>query len=95
MKLRNSDDKNLCGFSFKIYLNDFDNRGVKVWLQVEPGLADIETLIDLVLTQYGHHSSIVGFRETLIEYQKALLKLNAFLLITACNKKLRIFFGTM
>lgn len=43
------------------YLNDFDSRGVKVWLQVEPGLADVETLINLVLTKYGHHSSIVGF----------------------------------
>jgi len=43
------------------YLNDFDSNGIKVWLQVEPGFADIETLIDLVLTQYGHHQCVVGF----------------------------------
>jgi len=43
------------------FLDNFDNNGVKVWLQVEPGFADVSTLIDLVFTQYGHHSSIVGF----------------------------------
>jgi len=43
------------------FLNDFDDNGVKVWLQVEPGQADILTLIDLVLTQYGHHPSVIGF----------------------------------
>ncbi len=43
------------------YLDDFDKNGVKVWLQVEPGFADVSTLIDLVLTQYGHHKSVMGF----------------------------------
>lgn len=43
------------------YLNYFDKNGIKVWLQVEPGFADILTIIDLVLNQYGHHSSIIGF----------------------------------
>jgi len=50
-----SSDKN------KKYLDDFDSNGVKVWLQVEPGFADVSTLIDLVLTQYGHYKCVVGF----------------------------------
>ena len=43
------------------YLNYFDQKGVKVWLQVEPGFADVSKLIDLALSQYGHHSSVIGF----------------------------------
>ncbi len=43
------------------FLNDFDSNGVKVWLQVEPGFADVSTLIDLVLTQYSHHTCVIGF----------------------------------
>ncbi len=43
------------------YLDVFDSSGVKVWLQIEPGFADIETVIDLVFTKYGHHSCIIGF----------------------------------
>lgn len=43
------------------YLDYFDRQGIKVWLQVEPGFADIPTVIDLALTQYGHHSCIIGF----------------------------------
>jgi hypothetical protein len=43
------------------YLTHFDSTGVKVWLQVEPGDADISTLIDLVLGQYGQHPSVMGF----------------------------------
>jgi hypothetical protein len=43
------------------YLDAFDNNGVKVWLQVEPGFADVETVIDLVFSQYGHHSCVIGF----------------------------------
>ncbi len=43
------------------YLDRFDREGVRVWLQVEPGSADVVTLIDLVLDRYGAHSSIVGF----------------------------------
>jgi len=45
----------------EVYLDAFDTTEVKVWLQVEPGQADILTLVDLVLTQYGHHSSVIGF----------------------------------
>ncbi len=43
------------------YLQHFDDRGVSVWLQVEPGDADVPTLIDLVLDRYGHHPSVIGF----------------------------------
>lgn len=43
------------------YLDAFDAAGYKVFLQVEPGLADIPQVIDLVLTQYSHHSSVIGF----------------------------------
>ncbi len=39
----------------------FDERGVKVWLQVEPGNADMLTLIDAVLGQYAHHPCVLGF----------------------------------
>ncbi|MBA7502948.1 hypothetical protein ES706_01553 [subsurface metagenome] len=43
------------------YLDYFDTHGIKVWLQIEPGLADVPTLIDLVLNRYGNHSCVVGF----------------------------------
>ncbi len=43
------------------YLTDFDGNGIKVWLQVEPGFADVVTLIDLVLSKYGHHKCVIGF----------------------------------
>ncbi|MBA7502247.1 hypothetical protein ES706_00831 [subsurface metagenome] len=42
------------------YLDYFDTHGIKVWLQVEPGLADVPTLIDLVLDRYEHHDCVVG-----------------------------------
>ena len=43
------------------YLTHFDNLGLKVWLQVEPGGAKIDTLIHLVLSRYKHHPCVVGF----------------------------------
>ena len=43
------------------YLAYFDTVGIKVYLQVEPGLADVPMLIDLVLNRYGSHSCVVGF----------------------------------
>ncbi|MFO7447160.1 MAG: T9SS type A sorting domain-containing protein [Ignavibacteriaceae bacterium] len=43
------------------YFDAFDRKGIKVWLQIEPGFANIETLIDLVLTKYSHHPCITGF----------------------------------
>lgn len=42
-------------------LTAFDEKGVKVWLQVEPGFADVDLLIDLVLERYGHHPCVIGF----------------------------------
>lgn len=43
------------------YLTFFDSQGMSVWLQVEPGDADVPTLIDLVLDRYGRHPCVVGF----------------------------------
>lgn len=43
------------------YLRYFDEHNIQVFLQVEPGLADAPTLIDLVLNQYGQHPSVIGF----------------------------------
>jgi hypothetical protein len=42
-------------------LTSFDERGIQVWLQVEPGTCDMEMLIDLVMQRYGHHPSVIGF----------------------------------
>lgn len=42
-------------------LDLFDQNGFKVWLQVEPANADMITLIDLVMNQYKHHPSVLGF----------------------------------
>jgi hypothetical protein len=41
-------------------LSLFDELGFKVWLQVEPGEADVVELIHLILNQYGRHPSVVG-----------------------------------
>ena len=43
------------------YLSYFDQVGIKVFLQIEAGNADVNTLINLILSHYGHHSSVVGF----------------------------------
>ena len=43
------------------YLEQFDRNNFKVWLQVEPANADVETLIKLVLDRYGKHPSVIGF----------------------------------
>lgn len=42
-------------------LTMFDERGFKAWLQVEPGNADVVKLIHMVMNQYKHHPSVVGF----------------------------------
>ncbi len=42
------------------YLDYFDVHNIKILLQIEPGFADVETLIDLVLNQYKHHSCVIG-----------------------------------
>jgi hypothetical protein len=38
----------------------FDQAGLTVWLQVEPGEASMEELIHLILNQYGHHPCVIG-----------------------------------
>lgn len=43
------------------YLDLFDRKGIKVFLQVEPGDAAVDDLIRLVLDRYGHHRCVGGF----------------------------------
>ena len=38
----------------------FDENGVEVWLQVEPGNSDVEELIHLILKRYSHHKCVIG-----------------------------------
>ncbi len=49
-----SEDKN------EAVLTLFDEMGGQVWLQVEPGYADVEALIHILLERYGRHPSVVG-----------------------------------
>jgi len=42
-------------------LSLFDEHGVRVWLQVEPGHAPVEDLIEIVMDRYGHHPCVIGF----------------------------------
>ncbi|MCP4148785.1 MAG: hypothetical protein GY757_13645 [bacterium] len=61
-----SDGKQYTNISFldhdkhEAYLDYFDEKGIKVFLQVEPANGDVETLIDLVLNRYMHHPSVIG-----------------------------------
>ena len=43
------------------FLDEFDSRGMRVWLQVEPGAADVAALITAILDRYQHHPCIAGF----------------------------------
>jgi hypothetical protein len=54
------------------YLSRFDAAGLRVWLQVEPGNADVPTLIDLVLSRYGSHPCVAGFGVDLEWYHWSL-----------------------
>ncbi len=45
----------------EVHLTQFDQNGVKVWLQVEPGDTDVLTLIDLILSRYRSHPCVIGF----------------------------------
>lgn len=47
--------------SHEDYLNWFDKNDIKVFLQVESGKANVETLIDLVMNEYKKHRSVIGF----------------------------------
>jgi hypothetical protein len=42
------------------YLDYFDKNGISVILQVEPGMADVDTVLKLVLDRYAHHSCVAG-----------------------------------
>jgi hypothetical protein len=50
-------------------LTKFDEQGFKVWLQVEPGNADMVKLIGLVLEQYKQHPCVIGFGVDVEWYQ--------------------------
>lgn len=41
-------------------LKRFDEAGVQVWLQVEPGDAPVADLIELMLARYGGHPCVIG-----------------------------------
>ena len=45
----------------EVFLTEFDRRGMHVWLQIEPGAANVEALIDAILTRYKKHPCVVGF----------------------------------
>jgi hypothetical protein len=49
-----STDKNEAALSL------FDQTGLQVWLQVEPGSVSVEELIHILLTRYGHHPCVMG-----------------------------------
>lgn len=42
------------------YLKKFDEDGLKVILSIQPNNADVADLIDIILTRYGHHESVIG-----------------------------------
>lgn len=46
---------------YEEYLDAFDEAGYSVWLQVEPGNADLVELATEVMTHYGHHKCVKGF----------------------------------
>lgn len=46
---------------YEDYLTAFDNAGYSVWLQVEPGNADLVELATEVMNRYSKHSCVKGF----------------------------------
>ncbi len=42
------------------YLDRFDEEGLKVILSIQPNGADVADLIDIVLSRYSHHKSVIG-----------------------------------
>ncbi|OQX75725.1 MAG: hypothetical protein B6D61_09895 [Bacteroidetes bacterium 4484_249] len=51
------------------WLSYFDEHGLKVWLQVESGAADIDTLMQLIFDRYQQHACIIGFGVDVEWYQ--------------------------
>jgi hypothetical protein len=66
----NWDDADL----FESTFDAFDASGIKVWLQVEPARCDVPMLIDLLMLQYGHHPSVIGFGVDVEWYRKDLAR---------------------
>ena len=46
---------------YESYLTSLDNAGYSVWLQVEPGDADLVELAKEVMNHYKHHQCVKGF----------------------------------
>lgn len=46
---------------YEALLTELDSRGISVWLQVEPGNADLVKLATEVMTHYKKHSCVKGF----------------------------------
>ena len=46
---------------YESYLDKCDEEGIDVWLQVEPGYANLVTLADIVMKRYSHHTCVKGF----------------------------------
>jgi hypothetical protein len=59
---------------FESTFDAFDASGIKVWLQVEPARCDVPMLIDLLMQQYGHHPSVIGFGVDVEWYRKDLAR---------------------
>jgi hypothetical protein len=57
---------------FESTFDAFDSEGILVWLQVEPASCDVPMLIELVMLQYGGHSSVIGFGVDVEWYRKDL-----------------------
>lgn len=47
--------------SHEDYFDYFDEKGIRVYLQVEPGFSDVKTLMDILMEEYGSHPCIAGF----------------------------------
>ena len=56
---------------YEDYLTALDNCGYSVWLQVEPGNADLVELAKEVMNHYKHHSCVKGFGIDVEWYKRA------------------------
>ena len=56
---------------FEDYLTALDKGGYSVWLQVEPGNADLVELAKEVMNHYKHHSCVKGFGIDVEWYKRA------------------------
>jgi hypothetical protein len=67
-------------------LSHFDKVGIKVYLQVEAGLASIDDCIDAVLGRYGSHPCVAGFGLD-VEWYASSGETNATVAVTAAQVK--------